>query len=94
MIRPLALLLLLAACAPPANTPEAACDQESWNDPEVKLLMDRQLGNDWLAWNSPNAVPDERNRAKRACLARRGIIPAGGGVEPVRRPNSSFNNLF
>ena len=81
MIRAFALLLLLGACAgPTGNAPDAVCDREAWNDPAVKLLMVRQEGNSWLTFNDPDGVKNARDRAKRACLARLGQAPAGGGV--------------
>lgn len=94
MIRVLPLLLLLSACAPTGSGPEAMCDRESWDDPAVKLIMNRQEGNSWLAFAEPDAVKNARDRAKQACLARLGLRPPGGGVEPIRYPDASYRGLF
>ena len=102
MIRALPLLLLLAACGPmltacggpTGNSPEAVCDRESQDDPGVKLIMNRQGGNSWLAFSDPDAVKNARDRAKLACLARLGQRPTRGGVEPIRQPDASYRGLF
>lgn len=95
MRRVLAVLLLLGACGgPTGNSPDAVCDRESRDDPTVKLILNRQEGNPWLAFSDPDAVTNARDRAKRACLARLGQVPSGGGVEPVRQPASSYRGLF
>ena len=96
MTRPLALLalLLLAACqggvwanVPTDDTPDGReCRREAESDPEVRRIArsatmgmnpshDEQIRQELLA-----ALP----RAWRACMTRRGAIPAGG-VEPVQR---------
>lgn len=94
MIRAITLLLLLAGCAQAGNAPDAVCDREANNDPVVKDIIMKQAGVSWLAFSYPNALENARDRAKRACLARIGGLPAGGGVEPVGRPESSFKGLF
>ncbi len=87
-------LLLLTACGPTGTGPDAVCEREAENDPVVKELVIRQGGNSWLAFNDPDALNNARARAKRACLARLGQAPAGGGVESVRPPSASYRGLF
>lgn len=95
MMRVLTVLLLLSACGgPTGNSPDAVCDRESRDDPTVKLIMNRQEGNAWLAFNDPDAVKNARDRAKRTCLTRMGQVPAGGGVEPIRQPDAAYRGLF
>jgi len=90
----LLLLLLLAACGPTGNSPEAVCDREANDDPAVKLIIIQQSAVTARAWQYPDELPDARNRAKRACLARLGVLPPGGGVEPVRQPDTQYRGLF
>jgi len=86
--------MLLAACGPTGNSPDAVCERETNDDPQVKLIIIQQSAVTARAWQNPDELPAARNRAKRACLARLGVLPAGGGVEQVRQPESQYNGLF
>ncbi|MSP04034.1 MAG: hypothetical protein EXR05_02040 [Acetobacteraceae bacterium] len=94
MIRALFLVLLLAGCGPAGNTPDAICERDANDDPAVKFIIMRQAGTPALRSDDSGALALARANAKRACLRRLGMMPAGsGGVEPVRQPNSSFRGL-
>jgi len=88
------LLVLLAACGPTGNSPDAVCDREANEDPQVKLIIIQQSAVTARAWQYPDELPIARDRAKRACLARLGVLPAGGGVERVRSPDTQYKGLF
>ncbi|MSO90149.1 MAG: hypothetical protein EXR01_00955 [Acetobacteraceae bacterium] len=95
MIRAFALILLLAACGPTANTPDTICQRDANDDPAVKHIIIRQVGNPSLGSNDSDALSQARAQARRACLHRLGVLPqGGGGVEPVRQPSSAFRGLF
>lgn len=95
MNRAFALLLMLTACGPTGNTPDAVCEREVNDDPAVKFILMRQAGNPALGGNDSDALTAARAQARRACLRRLGVLPAGGGgVEPVRQPNASFRGLM
>lgn len=89
-----ALLLLscaLASCAQP-NTPEAQCERQADEAPEVRELRVKAAGNDVFFKEHQYEIRDARRRATLACLRARGLAPAGG-VEAPRRSNSLFNGL-
>ena len=86
--------LLLAACGPTGNSPEAVCDREAYSDPVVKELLIREEGNPWLGFNDQDGLGAAKDRARRACLSRLGVLPGGGGVEPVRRPDAAYRGIF
>jgi len=87
------LVLLLAACGPTGTGPEAVCEREANDDPAVKLLIVRNLGNPGSSYNYQSDLANAHARAKRACLRRLGQLPPGGGVEQVRQPTSSFSGM-
>ena len=90
----LLIVLLLGGCAAQGSGPDAVCERESYYDPTVKRMMMIQAGNPSLAMAQQDELNSARQQAKRACLRRLGQLPAGGGVEPVRRPASLFQGLF
>ena len=73
----LALLALLAACAP--ETPvDRSCDAAVDNDPTVKKLAMTGLGNPFFFFDSFEEVQAARQKARLACLRSRGLAPPGG----------------
>jgi hypothetical protein len=80
----LALLLALAGCAPD-RSPQGVCERESWNDPDVKLLMDKIAGNPTQQEQWQPDLDRDRKRATVRCLQAAGIL-APGGVEAVIPP--------
>jgi len=88
------LVLLLCGCAAQGSGPDAICERDSYDDPTVQRMIMTQAGNQALALAQQDELNTARQQAKRACLRRLGQAPAGGGVEPVRRPASLFQGLF
>ena len=82
MRRALATALLLAGCAG-ASTPEAACERQAENDPAVKLLIVKGVGNPAFLAASQEELAYAKRQATVACLRGRGLAPRGG-VEPQR----------
>jgi hypothetical protein len=80
----LALLLAVAGCARD-NSPRGVCERESWNDPIVKLLMEKIAGNPTQQDIWEPELDRARKRATVRCLQAAGVLPAGG-VEPVIPP--------
>lgn len=78
-----ALVLLLAGCST-ADTPgEAACERQAENNPAVKELIIKGLGNPAFQAESQQSLALARRQATLACLRSRGLAPPGG-VEPPR----------
>ena len=79
------VLMILAGCAPssPADSPQAICHRQAYDDPTVKRLTVESLG---AASADPNSA-FEYNKALRdatnACLRQKGV-QVRGGVEMVR----------
>ena len=72
----------LAACTPPpADTPEARCQQQVYQDPNVKALM-VQAPYSNMQLDYQEALKLARRKAVYDCLAAQGLAPRGG-VEPV-----------
>ena len=82
MRRALAAALLLAGCAG-ADTPEAACARQAENDPAVRELIIKGVGNPAFLAASQEELAFTRRQATVACLRGRGLAPRGG-VEPQR----------
>ena len=76
----LALLALLAGCATPETPTDQACDAAADNDPAVKLLIIKGLGNPHFMDNSQDQLKAAKQQARLACLRSRGLV-APGGVE-------------
>lgn len=89
----LATLLLLAACGTQGSGPEATCEREAENAPEVKELIMPVLVNPNMAYTQESKINAAKARVRNACLQRLGLRPKGGGVEPVVRPSSLFDGL-
>lgn len=73
----LALLALLAACAPESPI-DRACDEAANNDPAVKLLIVKGLGNPYFQAMSQDELRAARQQARLTCLRSRGLAPPGG----------------
>ena len=77
----LALLALLAACAPEPPI-ERDCDKAADNDPAVKLLIMKGLGNPYIQETTQDELKAARQQARLACLRSRGLVPPGGVERP------------
>ncbi len=77
----LVLLALLAGCAP--ETPvERDCDKAVDNDPTVKLLIIKGLGNPYVLDSSQDELKAAKQDARLKCLRSRGLAPPGGVERP------------
>jgi hypothetical protein len=73
------LLLALAGCAASSdNSPQAQCERQANEDPEVKAIV-------LQPWVDTYKLSIARREALRTCLRKKGV-PQPGGVEPVQRP--------
>lgn len=85
-MRALFLLLLLGACAAAApDTPRAACERASGDDPAVRDLLMKGAGSESFQAEHQADLRDARRRAVLACLRARGLVRAGG-VEAPKPP--------
>jgi hypothetical protein len=75
---PLAALLALAACGPDTSTPQGQCQAEAYQDPKVKEIRIRMLGNAGLQSELAPALDDALHAATLRCLRARGLAPPGG----------------
>jgi hypothetical protein len=83
----LALATSVAGCRswfePSGNSVEAVCSRQAYDDPTVKQVMIRSMGepsaNPQTQFDYEKALRDATN----ACLRKRGVA-VRGGVEPVR----------
>lgn len=73
----LALLALLAACTPESPI-DRACDEAVNNDPAVKLLIVKGLGNPYVQAMSQDELRAAKQQARLVCLRSRGLAPPGG----------------
>jgi len=73
-----ALLLLLAGCGTNESPDQRACDRQANEDPTVKQLILKGLGNPYFQNNSQQELSVAKQEARLACLRRRGLAPAGG----------------
>lgn len=73
----LALLALLAACAPESPV-DQACDEAVDNDPTVKMLIIKGVSNPYIQATTQDELKAARQQARLACLRRRGLAPPGG----------------
>lgn len=73
----LALLALLAACAPESPV-DRACEAAVDNDPAVKLLIIKGVGNPYFQSNSQDELRAAKQQARLSCLRSRGLAPPGG----------------
>ncbi len=84
----LALLcvLLIAACAPPDNTPQGVCARRAEEDPAVKELVMLSATNQQSMNENRYNLRLARKQAENRCLTGMGLMPPGG-VE-AERPTS------
>ena len=78
MMRAALLLPLLAACATPESPDQRACDHQANEDPAVKQLIIKGVGNPYFQSNSQDELNAARQQARLACLRSRGLAPTGG----------------
>ena len=78
----LALLALLAACGAPEPPVERDCDKAADNDPAVKLLIMKGLGNPYIQETTQDELKAAKQQARLACLRSRGLVPPGGVERP------------
>ncbi len=89
-MRAILTLLLLAACAKPADPNPAApavlarCEGEADQDPVVRLLRMKGAGNELFLQEHQDDLRIARADALRGCLRGRGTGPRGG-VERQRQ---------
>jgi hypothetical protein len=89
------LALLPTACGPPEpqSGPEAVCRQEAYNDPEFKRLLEIAATSSSYAFRTTDERDSVYKAAYTRCMQRVVGSKAGGGVEPVRAPQSLFNGI-
>ena len=80
----MAMLAMLAACtpSPPADTPEARCQQQEDRDPNVKALL-VQSPVEYQHPEFQQQLVMARRKSVHDCLAAQGLAPRGG-VEPLQ----------
>lgn len=79
--RLLALLLaapLIACTAASSNPDERACASAANDDPAVKLLIIKGVGNEHFQIESQDELRAAKQQARLTCLRGRGAIPPGG----------------
>jgi hypothetical protein len=75
--------LVACASAPPANTPQARCEAQVYDDPAFKALyVDAAARNADPRYQEQLALV--RRTSVNNCLAAQGLAPPGG-VQPVSR---------
>lgn len=77
------LPLTVGACGPRTDTPQAQCERQAYDDPEVRRIYGGESGDFRQA-----GVPQEQlkmavRQATVRCLQQKGLAPPGG-VEPVQ----------
>ena len=81
-VRPVLALgvVLLAACAD--NTPQAECERQAMNDPDVLEIYTRTDGNYTFEGVQHTQLRDYKRQAVLRCMRAKGLAPPGG-VQPV-----------
>ncbi len=74
----LILVLLLAACGTAESPDQRACDAAVNEDPAVKLLIIKGVGNPYFQANSQDELNTAKQEARLTCLRSRGLAPKGG----------------
>ncbi len=75
--------LLIAACQPTDNSPEAVCRRQAYNDPQVVALRIRMMQSASVDLGSKGELQYLLEQATLRCLQDKGLaVP--GGVEPVQ----------
>jgi hypothetical protein len=83
----LALVVPVAGCSswsePAGNTPQAECRRQAYDDPTVKQLIIRGMGEGGASPQTQFDYEKALHDATVACLKKKGVT-VRGGVEPVR----------
>ena len=74
----LALLLVGCTQSAPPTPDEAACARLTNDDPAVKLLIMKGVGNAHFQRENEEVLKAARQDANLRCLRSRGVIPPGG----------------
>ena len=79
------LLPLLSGCAsyPTGDSPQAVCQRQALNDPNVRQITVRQMNSGTMSGKANFAYTQAVHDAYNKCLLQRGVT-VRGGVEPVR----------
>ena len=72
------LTLLLAGCARGPATPLQTCESLANDDPKVKTIIIRGVGNPHAQLEDQDLLRAAKQDATLACLRTRGLIPRGG----------------
>ena len=80
MTRAAALLLiaLLAGCGTTESPDQRACDRAVDEDPTVRALINKGVGNPYFQSNSQDELNAAKQQARLVCLRSRGLAPPGG----------------
>jgi hypothetical protein len=81
---PLLAALAVAGCGTDASTPQGQCEAQSYDDPTVKDIQMRGLGNPLTQQELLPDLKTAQNAAVQRCLRARGLA-APGGVEKEKR---------
>ena len=78
MVRAALLLSLLAACGTTESPDQRACERQANEDPAVKQLILKGVGNPYFQSNSQEEMNAAKQQARLVCLRSRGLAPNGG----------------
>jgi hypothetical protein len=78
MVRAALLLSLLAACGTAESPDQRACERQANEDPAVKQLILKGVGNPYFQSNSQEELNAAKQQARLVCLRSRGLAPNGG----------------
>ena len=81
---PLVILLAVFGCGAVDPTPQGECQAQAYDEPTVRDLRMRSLGNTNTAHELLPDLQDAERAATQRCLRARGLAPAGG-VEKEQR---------
>jgi hypothetical protein len=73
------LVIVLAGCSASSdNSPQAQCERQADQDPEVKAIVEQP-------WVDTYRLSIARRDVLQTCLRKKGV-PQPGGVQPVYKP--------